>query len=316
MITFENLNEIEIPGKTAVALGNFDGVHLGHRKLISEMVDYGRENNLKTLVFTFSNHPRDLLPDATKKKNILHRNEKSGIIESLGVDYLVNVPFTKEIMNMRAEEFITDILIGKLNVKGAFCGFNYRFGLRASGTPDLLREFGEKLGFSVFEMEAFKVQGEPVSSSMIRTLIASGQVERCKMYMGRNYEIGGEVVVGNRLGRKLGFPTSNLVIDTTMVTPPNGVYATYVDYRGKKYPGVTNVGNKPTVGEYEKNVETHIFNFDKELYGKKIIVEFLKKMRDEVKFDTVEELSEQIVRDCREAKEYHRKLENSCMVGA
>ena len=99
MITFENLNEIEIPGKTAIALGNFNGVHLGHRKLISEMVDYGRENNLKTLVFTFSNHPRDLLPDATKKKNILHRNEKSGIIESLGVDYLVNVPFTKEIMN-------------------------------------------------------------------------------------------------------------------------------------------------------------------------------------------------------------------------
>ena len=130
MKIFTNLDNAEYIQATVIALGNFDGVHLGHRKLISEMVDYGRENNLKTLVFTFSNHPRDLLPDATKKKNILHRNEKSGIIESLGVDYLVNVPFTKEIMNMRAEEFITDILIGKLNVKGAFCGFNNRKSTR------------------------------------------------------------------------------------------------------------------------------------------------------------------------------------------
>ena len=116
--------------------------------------------------------------------------------------------------------------------------------------------------------------------------------------------VGGEVVVGNRLGRKLGFPTSNLVIDNSMVTPPNGVYITYCDYNGVQYPSVTNVGNKPTIGKYDKNVETHIFNFDKELYGKKIVVEFLKKTRDEVKFDDVQELSDQIVRDCREAKEY------------
>lgn len=129
------------------------------------------------------------------------------------------------------------------------------------------------------------------------------------MYMGRNYAIGGEVVVGNRLGRKLGFPTSNLVIDPAMVTPPNGVYVTYCTYNGVRYPSVTNVGIKPTIGHYHKNVETHIFNFDKELYGKKIIVEFLKKTRDEVKFDSIDELSEQIVRDCREAREFHDKIE-------
>ena len=155
------------------------------------------------------------------------------------------------------------------------------------------------------------IEDDVVSSSLIRTLIASGQVEKCETYLGRNYAIDGEVVVGNRLGRKLGFPTSNLVISPNMVTPPNGVYVTYCTYNGHRYPSVTNVGHKPTIGEYEKNVETHIFNFDKELYGKHISVEFLEKTRDEVKFDNIEELSEQILRDCRDARKYHEKLLNN-----
>ena len=201
-------------------------------------------------------------------------------------------------------DFIKDILLARFNMKAAFCGFNFRFGKGAEGNPDVLRNIGIDRDFTVYEMPPFKINGNVVSSSMIRTIIAAGQVERCMTYMGRNYEIGGEVVVGNRLGRKLGFPTSNLVIDNSMVTPPNGVYITYCDYNGVQYPSVTNVGNKPTIGKYDKNVETHIFNFDKELYGKKIVVEFLKKTRDEVKFDDVQELSDQIVRDCREAKEY------------
>ena len=308
MIIYESLEDIKKIGETAVALGNFDGVHLGHQKLIKEMVDCAKSRRLKSLVFTFSNHPKDLLPSVAKVKNILYQNEKAEIVKSLGVDYLVNIPFTHEIMTMIPKDFIEKILLDRFNMKAAFCGFNYRFGLKAAGNPEVLREFGRKDGFTVSEMEPFKINDNIVSSSMIRTLIASGQVERCETYMGRNYEIGGEVVVGNRLGRKLGFPTSNLVIDETMVTPPNGVYVTYVDYNGKRYPSVTNVGTKPTVGEYEKNVETHIFDFDKELYGKRIIVEFLKKTRDEVKFDDFQELSDQIVRDCKEAKEFHNNL--------
>lgn len=309
MEIFEDLNDIRDMEPTAVALGNFDGVHLGHQKLISEAVKCAAEKGMKSAVFTFSNHPRDLLPKEKKVKNILYKNEKADIIESLGVDYLFNVPFTRSIMTMEPIYFIDQILINTFNMKAAFCGFNYRFGLAAEGNPDILRNVGVDRGFTVFEMEPYKIKGNVVSSSLIRTLIASGQVEQCRTYMGRNYEIGGEVVVGNRLGRKLGFPTSNLVIDTSMVTPPNGVYVTYCDYNGVRYPSVTNVGNKPTIGHYNKNVETHIFDFDKELYGKKIIVEFLKKTRDEVKFDNVKDLSEQIVRDCREAKIYHEKLQ-------
>ena len=154
-------------------------------------------------------------------------------------------------------------------------------------------------------IEPVIIDGEVVSSTLIRGLIKSGEVDECYKYLGRNYDIGGEVVVGNRLGKSLGFPTSNIMIDETMVTPPNGVYITYCIYNGIKYPSVTNVGVKPTVGVYKKNMETHIFNFDKELYGKHIKIEFLKMTRDEVKFANVEELSAQIARDCDIAKKYH-----------
>lgn len=308
MIIFESLEEVKGIEPTAVALGNFDGVHLGHQQLISETVKCAKDRGLKSAVFTFSNHPRDLLPNSKKVKSILYKHEKEEIMESLGLDYMFNVPFTEEIMVLSPNQFVHGILLEKFHMKAAFCGFNYRFGLKAAGTPGVLRNLGLGYGFTVEEMEPFMIDGNIVSSSLIRTLIASGQVERCQTYMGRNYEIGGEVVVGNRLGRQLGFPTSNLVIDETMVTPPNGVYITYCDYNGVRYPSVTNVGHKPTIGKYEKNVETHIFDFDRELYGKKIVVEFLKKTRDEVKFDDIKDLSDQIVRDCKEAKAFHEKL--------
>jgi riboflavin kinase/FMN adenylyltransferase len=293
---------------TAVALGNFDGVHLGHQALIRKAVEKAHEEGLKSAVFTFSNLPKNLLQKEPKVKNILYQDEKAEIIEGLGVDYLINVEFTREIMSMDPVDFIDELLLEKMNMKAAFCGFNYRFGYKASGNPDVLRNIGLDKGFQVFEMEPFRIRGEVVSSSLIRTLIAAGQVERCKTYMGRNYMINGEVVVGNKLGRKLGFPTSNLMIDPAMVTPPNGVYVTFCDYNGVKYPSVTNVGNKPTIGHYGVNVETHIFNFNKELYGHQISVEFLKKTRDEVKFDNVQDLSAQIVRDCKEARLFHEKL--------
>lgn len=308
MEIFETLDAVSGIRPSAVALGNFDGVHLGHQELIKKTVEKARREGLAAAVFTFSNHPKDLLPKEKKVKNILVREDKEKLIASLGVDYLFNVPFTKAIMTMSPQDFVKKLLVDKFNMKAAFCGFNYHFGYKAAGNPEVLRSLGETFGYQVTEISPYKIKGEVVSSSLIRTLIASGQVEKCRTYMGRHYTIGGEVVVGNRLGKKLGFPTSNLVIDPDMVTPPNGVYVTYCTYNGVRYPSVTNVGIKPTIGHYNKNVETHIFNFDKELYGKHIMVEFLKKTRDEVKFDSVRELSEQIVRDCRDARVFHEKL--------
>lgn len=302
MEIIRDLQDVKDMEKTAVALGNFDGVHLGHQELIMETVSQAHEQDLVPVVFTFSNHPSDLIPGCEPVKNIMYDDRKAELIESLGVDYLIDVPFTEEIRDMEAEDFVKDLLVGTMNAGLAVCGFNYHFGARAYGTSEVLELFGDKYGFDVYEMAPFEIDGHVVSSSFIRLLISSGLVDRVKRYLGRNYQVGGEVVVGNRLGKKLGFPTSNLNIDEQMVTPPNGVYTTFVRYGGKKYPSITNVGNKPTVGDFEKNIETHIFDFNKELYGKEITVEFLKKMRDEQKFDSLDDLSTQIVKDCEGAK--------------
>ncbi|MBR2548260.1 MAG: bifunctional riboflavin kinase/FAD synthetase [Eubacterium sp.] len=304
MEIIRSLDEIQNIGKTAVALGNFDGVHLGHQELIRETVEQAGRDDVKSAVFTFSNHPSGLIPGVKAVKSILGDDRKAELIEEMGVDYLFDVPFTEELRDMEAEDFVKELLVERMNVKDAFCGYNYQFGARAFGTAEILEMYGSKYGFDVFEMPPFEIEGQVVSSSLIRLLIEKGCVSRIKTFMGRHYEIEGEVVVGNRLGKKLGFPTSNLELNEQMAAPPNGVYTTYCLYNGRRYPSITNVGIKPTVGEFDKNVETHIFDFDKELYGKHITVEFLKKMRDEQKFDSLEVLSAQIVSDCEAAKEW------------
>lgn len=308
MEIFNSLEKVNHIHDTVVALGNFDGVHQGHQEIIRRCVNTARSSGNKSAIFTFSNHPRNLLSGENTVKNILYPEEKAQIIESYGVDYLFNIPFDQDILTMDPIDFIDNILIAGFHMKEAYCGFNYRFGYKATGTPAVLVEEGIKKGFGIHVMRPFVVDGQVVSSSLIRNLIEMGSVKECFKYMGRNYAIGGEVVVGNKIGRTIGFPTSNLIIDDTMVTPPNGVYVTNCLYNGATYPSITNVGVKPTIGDYKKNVETHIFNFDKELYGAKIKVEFLDKMREEKKFPDVKALSEQISNDCIAARNYHIQL--------
>lgn len=305
MKTFNSIEEIRDIEPCCIALGNFDGVHAGHQALILKAVEKAKQRNMKSGVFSFSSHPKNLFAGRNIVKNIIYQEEKAALIEKLGVDYLFNVPFTRMICQMEPVEFIDELLVDRMQMKEAFCGFNYRFGYKAAGNPGILRGEGKKKGFHVYEIPPVIIDGDVVSSTLIRGLIKAGEMEECEKYLGRRYSIGGEVVVGNKLGRTIGFPTSNIMIDETMVTPPNGVYITYCVYNGHKFPGVTNVGVKPTVGTFKKNMETHIFNFDKELYGKQIRVEFLKMTRDEVKFGSMEELAAQIVRDCEEAKAYH-----------
>ena len=305
MKIFENLEEVKNIEPCCIALGNFDGVHVGHQALIKAAVEKAGEKGLKSAVFTFSTLPKNLIPGQKPVKNIIYQDEKAALIEKLGVDYLFNIEFTKEIMMMEPETYVKEFLVDRFNAREVFCGFNHRFGHKAAGNDELLKELGKKYGFGVNQIAPVMIDGDVVSSTLIRGLIKAGDVDECPKYLGRNYDIAGEVVVGNRLGKTIGFPTSNIMIDETMVTPPNGVYITYCLYNGVRYPSVTNVGVKPTIGTFKKNMETHIFSFDKELYGKYIKVEFVKMTRDEVKFGSVKELSEQIAKDCREAKEYH-----------
>jgi len=307
MKLYSGLNEITDIDGTVIALGNFDGVHLGHQALISRTVKAAEAAGLKSAIFTFSNHPRNILSRSKKVKCILYPDEKASIIESLGVNYMFNIPFDEEIRRMDAIEFINKLLLIKLKMREAYCGFNYKFGYKASGNSETLMKESIKKRFGIHVLEPVKIDGEIINSTLIRKLIENGDVDKCMKFMGRNYTVGGEVVVGNRLGKTIGFPTSNLVVDDSMVAPANGVYITNCTYSGKKYPSVTNVGVKPTIGYFGKNMETHIFNFDKELYGKTIRVEFIKKTRDERKFESVDELAREIAKDCIMANDYHSK---------
>ena len=308
MKQFNSLDEIKNIKETVVALGNFDGVHKGHQELIKRTVKSAKMAGLKSAVFTFANHPKNVLAGKPVIKNILYLEDKAELIRSLGVDYLFSLEFNEIVQHLSAEEFIQKLLIGSFKMREAYCGFNYRFGYKAEGNPETLIKAGLRDGFGIHVLEPFKIDGNLVSSSFIRKLIADGRVGECKKYMGRNYSVGGEVVVGNKIGRTIGFPTSNILIDKTMVTPAHGVYVTYCNYNGICYRGVTNVGIKPTIGDNKKNIETHIFNFSKDLYGKRIRVEFLERIRPEIKFTGVDALAQQIEKDCREAERYHQRL--------
>ena len=302
MKVFTTWEEIENIAPTVLALGNFDGVHAGHQTLIAHAVKNAEAAKLKSAVFTFSNHPKD-----DQVKNILVAGEKTRIMAELGVAYLFNMPFDASIMGLAAEAFIHEKLLAKLNMREVWCGFNYKFGHQAAGNPELLVREGIQSGFEVHVLPPVIIDGEVVSSSLIRRRIEAGDMEACRRLLGRHYAIDGTVVVGNKIGRTIGFPTSNLIIDASMASPANGVYITHSLYGGARFPSITNVGVKPTIGQFQKNVETHIFDFEKELYGEKMRIEFLKKMRDECKFDDVDALKKQIAKDCALAKAFHGK---------
>ncbi|MCR5035462.1 MAG: bifunctional riboflavin kinase/FAD synthetase [Clostridia bacterium] len=307
MIVFERLEDINNIEPTVVALGNFDGIHRGHQEIITRTVKEADAAGLKSAVFTFSNHTSSVLKNVPPVKNILYAEEKMRILEEMGVEYVFNIPFTEEILRMRPEEFIDRILVERFNIREAYCGFNYSFGYKASGTPEVLMHEGLKRGLGIHVQEPYMIDGIVVSSTYIRRLIEEGRMEEVTKFMGRMYAISGEIIVGNKLGRTIGFPTCNTVVDDTMVTPPNGVYITTCTIDGMLRPSVTNVGVKPTIGTYEKNIETHVFDFAEDVYGKQIRVDFIRHTRGERKFDGIEALKKQIQNDCIEARVYHRQ---------
>ncbi len=303
MKIFNSLDEIENIEETAVALGNFDGIHKGHQALINEAVRAARQKEIKSAVFTFSNHPRNVLAGKCVIKNVIYQDEKIRLLEEAGVDYLFSVDFNDYIMSRTPEAFVDDILVKKFQMKVAVCGFNFTYGFKAAGTPESLIDYTEDREIEVHVIDPIKVGDDVVSSTLIRELIAQGKMERVRELMGREYMIRGEIVQGNKIGGAiLGFPTCNTVLDENMVPPLKGAYVTKSIIDGVEYPSMTNVGNKPTIGEYQTNIETHIFDFDQDVYGKQIEVFFVKMIRREKKFSGLDELKAQLGRDCREAR--------------
>lgn len=278
---------------SCVAVGCFDGIHIGHRKIISDMCRYANDNNLASCVFTFSNSPSAVLGGCPAKA-ILSQNDKMRILESVGVQNCFSLDFQK-VMNISPEQYISDILINCLNVKAVFCGFNYRFGKQAQGDCELLKAVCSRYGSEVFVTSPVCCGEDIVSSSRIRRLIENGEIVTANKLLDRHFSVEGKIIEGRHNGRTIGIPTVNQLPPLGFVTPKNGVYASCAHLDGKMYHSITNIGTRPTVGGEFTNIETHLLNAHiDEAYGKTLKTELLYFVREEKSFKNLHELSSQI----------------------
>jgi len=293
---------------TAVSLGKFDGVHRGHRLLIDRILKE-KDKGYTSVVFTFSMHPMSLFSD--KELELIDtEQEKQEKLKNMGVDVLISYPFTKETANTEPEDFVRKILVEQLDAKVVVVGSDYRFGKKRKGDVELLRKLSSVYGYELIVYDKLQVEDHIVSSTLIRSEIGQGHMEFVEELLGVPYQVHGEVVYGNQIGRTIDVPTMNQLVPGSKLMPPNGVYASNIIIDDREYRGVTNVGYKPTVTDQKiKGVETHIFDFKGNLYGKYITVELLHYIRPERRFQSVEALKEQIAIDSIAARDYLKKIE-------
>lgn len=288
---------------TVVTLGKFDGIHIGHQDLIDQVILY-KKQGYKGVMFTFSYHPSNLV-SKEEIKLIYTEEEKIEKVKSRGIDVLVSYPFTKETMSIEGEDFIKKVLIERLDAKYIVVGEDFRFGYKRRGDISLLKELEDKFGYKTIVCEKKKWNNQVVSSSRIRSKLSEGKLRQVNSMLGHPYSIHGEVKHGSKIARALGMPTTNIIPNAEKFLPASGVYVSKAIIEGESYPGVTYIGLKPTVGEANQRVvETFIFDFNQNLYGKKIGVELYDFIRPEEKFDSVDKLKKAMERDTKKAKEY------------
>ena len=285
---------------TSAAIGNFDGVHLGHKEIISLLNKISAEKSSKSCIITFEPHPQKVL---SKKEVALITpfDEKVRLLEQQGVDVTVCLKFTKELSKLSAEDFVSEVLVKILRIKDIVVGPDFMFGKNRSGNADLLGKLGEIYDYNTEVLQPKVIDDEIISSSLIRRYIVDGNIQRVNKLLGYRYFIRGVVIEGEKRGRKIGFPTTNLNSPWELLPKP-GVYATYALVGDKSYQSITNIGYRPTFGENKLLIETHIFDFSKEVYGQDISVEFVKRLRDEKKFGSVDDLVNQIKLDIEDVK--------------
>lgn len=303
------INDIKkINEKTVLTIGNFDGLHKGHIELVKKCVDYSKTNNLKSVVFTFSNHPINFFKKDSIK-NIISNSEKIKILKNLGIDIVYNIEFNEDMQNIDPYNFVKEILVDKLNATKIIVGDDFKFGKNKKGDSNYLLDISKNFNFLVEVVSEIKINESRVSSTHIRNLIKTGEVDKVFDFLGRNYSLSGEVIHARKLGRTIGFPTANILVDKNILIPKGGIYATKVFVDDKVYIGATNIGFNPTVNGKSLSIETNILDFDKDIYGKVIKVEFLKRIRDEKKFNNICELKEQLKKDvCFIRKNYLQKF--------
>ncbi|MBN1224114.1 MAG: bifunctional riboflavin kinase/FAD synthetase [Candidatus Aminicenantes bacterium] len=290
-----------LPKKTAVAIGNFDGVHLGHQKILETLIFESEKYGLVSVALTFSPHPKKVV-GKDPIKMIQSLGQRLKIIEQFHVHTVLILPFNKELANHTAEDFIQNLVLDPMKAEEVIVGKNFCFGRNRSGCSKTLCDLGEKNDFRVLIIPPVTVGGTTVSSSLIRRLLCEGNLEKANSLLGRPYEIEGTVIEGKRRGKSLGFPTANIRTDNEII--PRGVFLSRTIVEGRDFPSMTNVGKCPTFDQSTTNVESYLLNFDSDIYGKIIQVRFLKKIRTEQKFDSTQDLSRQIKKDLRLANEF------------
>jgi len=291
---------------TGVGLGNFDGLHVGHMSLINTLISESQARNLSSVVYTFINHPDNVLKGDNFTLLLIPTEKKVDLLRKTELDYLVLDEFSPEFSKLSPEEFFYNILMDRLNAKLLVAGFDYRFGYKGKGDAELLKSLGRDNGIEVIIIPPVMVDNEIVSSTFIRDYIRAGNIEQANKMLGRYYSVLGNVEKGRQLGGKLGFPTANIHLDDRFIIPSSGVYITLTKFNGGIYRSITNVGFKPTVEEnmQKANFETHILDFNNNIYNEKIEVFFLKKIRNEQKFSDLESLKNQVARDIEKSRRF------------
>lgn len=299
-----DLRNCELHMETAVAIGKFDGLHRGHRRLLQEILDK-KATGLKACVFTFDPSPAVFFGLADGKE-LMTKEEKRRALRDMGVDVLVEYPMNAENAAVTPYDFVKKLLADALNVKFIAAGTDVSFGAKGAGNARLLEECAKELEYELKLIDKVTLEGTEISSSLVRKEVEAGNMEYVTALLGAPYTVSGEVMHGKALGRKLGMPTMNLLPPKEKLLPPVGVYYSQVRYEGMNYPAISNVGYKPTVSqEPVLGVETYLYDFDKEIYGEDISVSLLSFKRPEMRFASVEELKEQMKQDISDGKEYH-----------
>lgn len=305
MSLYQNLSETTRNDNSIITVGSFDGVHVGHAKILSTLVKRAKERNCRSVLLTFEPHPRKVVSKDFNLRLLTLTDEKKRLISQLDVDEIIVIPFTKEFSQMSSDDFFNEFIIKKIGIKEIILGYDHRFGKGRDGDENKVRELGKLFGFDVITVPPVKFGDLTVSSSLIRKELAEGRVKNIRDYLNRYYSITGSVSEGDKRGRLLGFPTANIsVTDSDKMIPSNGVYAVRVIIGDETFNGVMNIGKRPTFQSIENTIlEVNIFDFEKNIYGREITVEFIDRLRDEQKFSSKDELIAQIEKDKKRALE-------------
>ena len=298
MKIYRSIEDYDEDKRSVVTIGTFDGIHLGHQKILSRLIKSSKNKDLNSVVLTFFPHPRIILNKYNEVKMIDTLDEKIIHFNEIGVDSLVIHPFNKSFSLLSANQFIKDFLVDKLKIKHIIIGYDHRFGKGREASVTDLKNYADDYDFTVEEIKAQEIEKITVSSTKIRNSINQGDIKTTEKYLGRYFNLRGKVVKGDGLGKKINYPTANIFIEETYkIIPKDGVYLVETTIKNKLFKGMMNIGHRPTIGTNVKSIEVHLFNFNEDIYGKVISIKMISKIRDEKKFSSIQALKEQLVKD-------------------